>query len=540
MAKHIFVMGGVLSSLGKGIAASSIGFLLKEMGYSVGMQKLDPYLNVDPGTMSPFQHGEVFVTDDGYEADLDLGHYERFIGEPTSRNSNATTGQIYERIIKKERKGDYLGNTVQVIPHVTDEIKTLIRTMGEKYDVVLTEIGGTVGDIESLPFLEALRQFRLEVAPEDCMFVLLTYVPYIKSAGELKTKPTQHSVYRLREIGIQPDMLLCRSELPFDEEIAKKIALFTNVRYNCVVNAIDVECIYEVPVKFHQSNLHLRVCDFLKLTPPKPNIDFSKWNDLIESIKNPQREVTIAVCGKYVNHKDAYKSVESALIHAGAHHRVKLNIKWVDSEKMDDPVMIKQELAHVNGILVPGGFGIRGIEGKVNIAAYARENNIPYFGICLGMQIAVIDYARHVCDLHNANSSEFDTNSDHPVIHLMEDQKYIAEYGGTMRLGAQECQLTNGSIIHKIYGQTTISERHRHRYEYNNAYRQVMEEKGMRISGTSHRDLLVETVEIPAHRFFVGVQYHPEFKSQPLKPHPIFRDFVGASIKQKDDTTLFA
>jgi len=531
LAKHIFVIGGVLSSLGKGIASSSIGLLMKKMGYNVVMQKFDPYLNVDPGTMSPFQHGEVFVTDDGAETDLDLGHYERFIGRPLSRNSNSTSGQIYDQVLRKERRGDYLGKTVQVIPHVTNEIKSLIRKIGEGQDIVITEIGGTVGDIESLPFLEAIRQFRLEVGMENSLFIFLTYVPFIKAAGELKTKPTQHATTKLREIGIQPDLLLCRSEKPFNDEIKSKIALFTNVQKSRVINAIDVSTIYEVPKIYIQANVHEKICEHFHL--PQNEIDFSDWDVIINNIKNPEKDVTIAVCGKYVEHQDAYKSVGAALIHAAAANKLKLNVKWVDSEKTFTASEVKKQLEDVDGILVPGGFGVRGIDGKIAIAKYARENNIPFFGICLGMQIAVIEFARNVCNLEDAYSSEFNEKCQDPVIDLMHEQKYIDMMGGTMRLGAYPCHLKKDSLSYKIYGSAEISERHRHRYEFNNDYRDIVTEKGMLISGTSPDDLLVEVVEIPDHPFFIGVQYHPEFKSRPDKPQPIFKAFVKKAAELK-------
>ncbi|RLC53715.1 MAG: CTP synthetase [Candidatus Cloacimonadota bacterium] len=531
MAKHIFVIGGVLSSLGKGIASSSIGLLMKKMGYNVVMQKFDPYLNVDPGTMSPFQHGEVFVTDDGAETDLDLGHYERFIGRPLSRNSNSTSGQIYDQVLRKERRGDYLGKTVQVIPHVTNEIKSLIRKIGEGQDIVITEIGGTVGDIESLPFLEAIRQFRLEVGMENSLFIFLTYVPFIKAAGELKTKPTQHATTKLREIGIQPDLLLCRSEKPFNDEIKSKIALFTNVQKSRVINAIDVSTIYEVPKIYIQANVHEKICEHFHL--PQNEIDFSDWDVIINNIKNPEKDVTIAVCGKYVEHQDAYKSVGAALIHAAAANKLKLNVKWVDSEKTFTASEVKKQLEDVDGILVPGGFGVRGIDGKIAIAKYARENNIPFFGICLGMQIAVIEFARNVCNLEDAYSSEFNEKCQDPVIDLMHEQKYIDMMGGTMRLGAYPCHLKKDSLSYKIYGSAEISERHRHRYEFNNDYRDIVTEKGMLISGTSPDDLLVEVVEIPDHPFYIGVQYHPEFKSRPDKPQPIFKAFVKKAAELK-------
>lgn len=530
MAKHIFVIGGVLSSLGKGIAASSIGLLLKKMGYKVVMQKFDPYLNVDPGTMSPYQHGEVFVTDDGAETDLDLGHYERFIGNPLNKHSNSTSGQIYEAVLKKERRGDYLGKTVQVIPHITNEIKRVITAIGKDNDIVITEIGGTVGDIESLPFLEALRQFRMDVGVENSLFIFLTYVPFIKAAGELKTKPTQHATTKLREIGIQPDLLVCRSEMPLNEEIESKIALFTNVQKSRVINAYDASTIYEVPKILMKAKIHERICEHLNLS--QRNIDFSDWGKIIDGIKNSTEEIVIAVCGKYIEHQDAYKSVWAALIHSAAANRLKLTIKWIDSELVNTKESIEKNLKNVDGILVPGGFGNRGIDGKIAIAGFAREQQIPFFGICLGMQIAVIDFATNVCILNEAYSSEFKPDCENPVIHLMDDQKYLEKMGGTMRLGAQPCVLKDNSLAKKIYGKTKISERHRHRYEFNNNYREIIEKNGMKIVGTSPDDLLVEVVEIPAHPFFIAVQYHPEFKSRPDSPHPIFLEFIKAAGKK--------
>ncbi len=531
MAKHIFVVGGVVSSLGKGIAASSIGFLLKKMGYKVGMQKLDPYLNVDPGTMSPFQHGEVFVTDDGAETDLDLGHYERFIDESLTKDSNSTSGKIYESVIQKERKGVYLGKTVQVIPHVTNEIKSLIKKMADKYEIVITEIGGTVGDIESLPFLEAVRQYRLDTSYNDTLYVFLTYVPYISAAGELKTKPTQHSAYKLREIGIQPDIILCRSERPFGEDIASKIALFTNVRNEHVINAMDVDCIYEVPINYYKANIQKIICKHLQLEE-RP-VDLTQWTEFIHNVKHPEKDVTIAVCGKYVNHQDAYKSIEQSLMHAAAFNKLKVHIKWVDSEKIYKDEDYEKMLSGIHGILVPGGFGIRGINGKIAIAKFARENNIPFFGICLGMQVAVIEFAQNVCNLEDAYSTEFEEACKNPIIDLMHDQQYLEYMGGSMRLGAYPCKLVPESRAAKIYGKDLISERHRHRYEFNNKYRDLIESKGMKISGLSPDGKLVEIVEIPEHPFYVGVQFHPEFKSRPDNPHPVFRDFVKASKEFK-------
>lgn len=529
MAKHIFVIGGVVSSLGKGIAASSIGLLLKKMNYKVGMLKLDPYLNVDPGTMSPFQHGEVFVTDDGAETDLDLGHYERFIGESLTKDSNVTAGKIYERVINKERRGGYLGKTVQVIPHVTNEIKELISRLQDRYDVVITEIGGTVGDIESLPFLEAIRQFRMEVGYKNSLFVFLTYVPYIKAAGELKTKPTQHSAYKLREIGIQPDILICRSEKPFGDDIAQKISLFTNVPRDHVFNANNVDCIYEVPVNFWKEGMHKAICQHLELK--ECVVDLSDWQELVEAVNNPEREVTIALCGKYVDHQDAYKSVWQGLIHGATAHKAKLNLKLVDSEKVDDPEKIAKELANVDGILIPGGFGSRGVKGKIEITKYARENKIPFFGICLGLQIATIEYARNVCGITNASSTEFDQSTPDPLIDIINERNLAGRVGGTMRLGAYSCILEEGSLAEKIYGKTEISERHRHRYEFNNKYRETLSSKGMVFSGVHEDGSLVEIVEIPEHPFFIAVQFHPEFKSRPDNPHPIFEKFIEAAIK---------
>ncbi len=532
MAKYIFVIGGVVSSLGKGIASATTGLLLKRMGYKVGMIKLDPYLNVDPGTMSPFQHGEVFVTDDGAETDLDLGHYERFIDKSLTKASNTTAGRIYESVIDKERKGVYLGKTVQVIPHVTNEIIANIRRQESDCDIIIVEIGGTVGDIESLPFLEAVRQLRLDVGPRNSLFAFLTYVPYVRAAGELKTKPTQHSVYKLREIGIQPDVLLCRSEEPFDDSIKSKIALFTNVPKTHVINAIDADHIYRVPMNFHEAGLHEIICRSLDLK--EHPIDLSDWQAFLDNLTESDREVTIAVCGKYVEHQDAYKSVEQALIHAAAYHRVKPRFSWVDTEKTNHREDMEKTLREVDGILVPGGFGVRGIDGKVAVARFARENNIPYFGICLGMQVAVIEFSKNVCGLSGAYSVEFDETCEHPVISMMEDQKYMELVGGTMRLGAYDCLLKPDTLARDIYRQDMISERHRHRYEFNNDYRATIEENGMKITGTTKEDLLVEIVEIPEHPFYIGVQFHPEFKSRPNRPQPIFREFVGAALKYRE------
>jgi len=529
LAKYIFVMGGVLSSLGKGIATASIGLLLKSMGYKVVLQKFDPYLNVDPGTMSPFQHGEVFVTDDGAETDLDLGHYERFVDEALTSASSCSAGQIYESVIMNERKGVYLGKTVQVIPHVTNEIKSRITRLSEDNDIVITEIGGTVGDIESLPFLEAVRQLRLDLGTSNTLNILLTYVPYIKTAGELKTKPSQHSAYKLREIGIQPDILLCRSERPFDTEIYSKIALFTNVAKENVINAIDVKCVYEIPLIYKEANLPAIICRHFNLEACQS--DLSQWKQFLENRSNSDGEVCIAVCGKYVKHHDAYKSIVESLHHAAAHIRKKLSIKWVDSEHNFKQQDLDKELSGMDGLLIPGGFGIRGIEGKITIAQYARTKNIPILGICLGMQVMAIEFARNMCNLEQANSTEFDETTPHPVIHLMEDQRYIDLVGGSMRLGAYTCKISRESLAYKAYNNSTISERHRHRYEFNNNFRNQLVRAGLHLSGVSQNDLLVEIIEYPPNRFYLGVQFHPEFKSRPNRPHPLFVELLKASAK---------
>jgi CTP synthase len=522
-------MGGVLSSLGKGIATASIGLLLKSMGYKVVLQKFDPYLNVDPGTMSPFQHGEVFVTDDGAETDLDLGHYERFVDQALSSASSCSAGQIYESVIMNERKGTYLGKTVQVIPHVTNEIKSRITRLSEDKDFVITEIGGTVGDIESLPFLEAVRQLRLDLGVHNTMNILLTYVPYIKTAGELKTKPSQHSAYKLREIGIQPDILLCRSEKPFDDEIYSKIALFTNVPKEAVINAIDVKCVYEIPLNYQKAKLPEIICEHFRMK--KTDIDLSGWQQFLDNRANSDGDVSIAVCGKYVKHQDAYKSIVEALHHAAAKIRKKLHIKWVDSERNFKTSDLDKEFSGIDGILIPGGFGVRGIEGKITIAQYARTKNIPTLGICLGMQVMAIEFARNVCKLSGSNSTEFDELNAHPVIHLMEDQRYIDLVGGSMRLGAYKCKITPGSLAEKAYDSTLISERHRHRYEFNNNYREQIINAGLILSGVSENNLLVEILEYPVNRFYLGVQFHPEFKSRPNRPHPLFVELLKAAAK---------
>lgn len=520
-------MGGVLSSLGKGIATATLGMLLKEMGYRVALQKFDPYLNIDPGILSPFQHGEVFVTDDGAETDLDLGHYERFVDEAMSRDSSSSAGQIYETVLNKEREGFYSGKTVQVIPHVSDEIKRRMQKMNGKVDVVITEIGGTVGDIEGLPFLESVRQLRLELGPKNCLCVLLTYVPYVKSAGELKTKPSQHSAYKLREIGIQPDVLLCRSEKPFDDEIYSKIALFTNVPKQNVINAIDVKCVYEIPLVYQKSGLDRIICEHFDLKYKVPKLE--PWKEFIHASRSATQKVSIAVCGKYIKHQDAYKSVGEALIHAAAYHKLKLNVKWIESEKSFKPKELEKELSGVHGILIPGGFGVEGIEGKVAIAKYAREHNVPIFGICLGLQAMVVEFARNVMGLKTANSMEFDEPNEHPVVYQMESQQYYELVGGPMRKGAYPCCLKNESLAHKAYKCNQISERHRHRYEINNLYGKDFVAGGLDITGFSPDGFLIEIMELVHNDFFVGVQFHPEFKSRPHRPHPLFRDFLAAA-----------
>ncbi len=531
--KYIFVTGGVVSSLGKGIACSSIGHLLKQRGLHVVLQKFDPYLNVDPGTMSPFQHGEVYVTDDGAETDLDLGHYERFIDRSLSQRSNVTTGQIYEAVINREREGGYLGRTVQVVPHVTNEIKARIRQAaenGEGVDVVITEIGGTTGDIEGLPFLEAIRQFRLEVGRENCLYVHLTLVPYIKAARELKTKPTQHSVKQLLSIGIQPNVLICRTERPLSHDIRGKIALFCNVAEREVIEARDVPSIYQVPLIFRKEGLDDIICEKLGLTCPPPDIE--EWERMVEKIYSMTESVEIAICGKYVHLHDAYKSIIESFTHAGVANDVEVKIKWVDTEKIeqDGP---EAHLAGVHGVLVPGGFGDRGIEGKVAALRHARENRIPFLGICLGLQIAVIEFARDVCGLADANSSEFNHDTPHPVIDLMLEQRSRTMMGGTMRLGAYPCRIVEGSLAHRLYGAFDISERHRHRYEVNNAYRRILTEGGLAISGTSPDGELVEMIELPDHPYFIACQFHPELKSRPNRAHPLFRGLVGAAKDYK-------
>ncbi|MGA7145511.1 MAG: CTP synthase [Desulfobacterales bacterium] len=536
--KFIFITGGVLSSLGKGLASAAIGALLESRGLTVTIQKLDPYINVDPGTMNPFQHGEVYVTDDGAETDLDLGHYERFTHAGLNRDNNFTSGKIYYSVITKERRGDYLGGTVQVIPHITDEIKRSIKLVADSVDIVIVEIGGTVGDIESLPFLEAIRQFRADVGKENALYIHLTLVPYINTAGEVKTKPTQHSVKELRSIGIQPDILLCRTNKYLPKEIKAKIALFCNVNVDEVITAKDVECIYEVPLVFHKEGLDQKIVEKLNIWTRAPKLD--DWEDIVRRLKEPSSEVTIAIVGKYVDLTESYKSLNEALRHGGIPNDCRVNLKFVDSEKIEHN-NCAEFLKDVDGILIPGGFGSRGIEGKICAARYARENKVPYFGICLGMQIAVIEFARHAADLSNAHSQEFDKNTPYPVIYLMTkwyDEKtgtvqrrdITSDKGGTMRLGAYPCMIKEGTLARKAYRVSDISERHRHRYEFNNAFMDRLEEKGLVISGTSPDAELVEIVEIKDHPWFLGCQFHPEFKSRPRDPHPLFREFIRASL----------
>jgi CTP synthase len=529
--KYVFVTGGVVSSLGKGVAAASMGCLLESRGLKVTLQKCDPYLNVDPGTMSPYQHGEVYVTDDGAETDLDLGHYERFTNAVLTRDHNWTTGRIYESILAKERRGDYLGKTVQVIPHVTDEIKAAFRKVADEVDVVIVEIGGTVGDIESLPFLEAIRQMRLELGPENAIYVHLTLVPFIPTAGEHKTKPTQHSVKELLSIGIQPDILLCRSDVPLAPELKKKIALFCNVPVASVISAPDVKNVYEVPMSLVSEGLDEQIIRLLHLQAgPR---DMSRWLGMLEKIEHPEGEVRIGVVGKYVQLEDAYKSLREALMHGGLTHRVRAVIEWIESEEIESLEDAEKRLRHVDGILVPGGFGKRGIEGMVFAIQYARERKVPYFGICLGMQCATIEYARHVAGLEGANSTEFDPQPAHRVIYKLRELLGVEEMGGTMRLGAWPCRLEAGSFAARAYGAIEISERHRHRYEFNRDYEAPLTKAGLRISGKTPDGVYVEIVEIPEHPWFLGCQFHPEFKSKPLAPHPLFAAFIGAAADNR-------
>jgi len=540
MTKFIFITGGVVSSLGKGIAAASLGALLEARGLKVTLIKLDPYINVDPGTMSPFQHGEVFVTEDGTETDLDLGHYERFVRCRTGKNNNFTTGQIYERVIRKERRGDYLGGTVQVIPHITDEIKECIKLGSAGADISMVEIGGTVGDIESLPFLEAIRQMGVELGRRQTLFMHLTLVPYIATSGEIKTKPTQHSVKELRSIGIQPDILLCRADRALPDGERRKIALFTNVAEKAVISAVDADYIYRIPALFHAQDLDELVVDQFALDVPKA--DLTEWDRVIGGLEHTEHEVTIAMVGKYVHLTEAYKSLSEALGHAGIHSGAKVNIAYVDSEQVE-----REGTALLEGydaILVPGGFGERGVEGKVATVRYARENRVPYLGICLGMQVAVIEYARHMAGLDGAHSTEFDSKTPHPVIALItewvnadgtvEQRHADVDMGGTMRLGGQECRVLSGTRTHRIYGRDTIVERHRHRYEFNNGYRELLENTGMRVAGTSADGQLVEVIELPDHPWFVACQFHPEFTSTPRDGHPLFESFVKAAIVRRE------
>jgi len=531
-AKYIFVTGGVVSSLGKGLAAASIGCLMESRGLKVALQKFDPYLNVDPGTMSPFQHGEVFVTDDGAETDLDLGHYERFTHCRLSRDNNWTTGRIYETIIAKERRGDYLGKTVQVIPHVTNEIKSAMKKVSQDVDLVIVEIGGTVGDIESLPFIEAIRQMRQELGRENTLFVHVTLVPYIAAAGELKTKPTQHSVKELLSIGIQPDILLCRTDRYLSHDIKSKIALFCNVEEEAVITAKDVASIYEVPLVFAHEKVDQLALRYLHIQAPEPNL--AKWEDLVHRVYNPKDEVTIGIVGKYVEYEDSYKSLKEALVHGAVSQNLKLNVDWIEAEGLESKDQsVQAQLESVDGILVPGGFGKRGIEGMLKGIQHARENNVPYFGICLGMQTACIEFARNVCGLEQANSSEFDPATPHRVIYKLRELRGVEELGGTMRLGAWACRLESGSLAQQAYGQSEISERHRHRYEFNREYESTLTAGGLRISGSTPDGTYVEIIEIPSHPFFVGCQFHPEFKSKPLEPHPLFTAFIRASYENR-------
>jgi len=527
--KYVFVTGGVVSSLGKGIAAASLGRLLVERGLRVTMLKFDPYLNVDPGTMSPFQHGEVFVTDDGAETDLDLGHYERFIDRSLSQANNVTTGRIYLNVITKERRGEYLGSTVQVIPHITDEIKAAIRRVGPENDVVIVEVGGTVGDIESQPFLEAIRQMRHDVGRENAIFIHLTLVPYIAAAGELKTKPTQHSVRELMEIGIQPDLLIVRTERPISDEIKRKIGLFCNVEFGAVIESPDVRTIYEIPLLFHEQGLDAKVVEKLGLQTAAPNL--ARWRELVQRVLTPNQQVRIAVVGKYTEYADSYKSVLESLIHGGIANDVGVDVNWISSEAFTNRETAAALLSGYDGLLVPGGFGVRGVEGMVEAIRAARESGLPFLGICLGMQTAIIEFARNVCRLEDSHSSEFAPECDNAVISLMESQQHVTDMGGTMRLGAYPCRLARGSRAAEVYGVPEVSERHRHRYEVSNRYRDLFVQHGMRLSGLSPDGQLVEIIELQAHPWFIGCQFHPELQSRPTRPHPLFAGFIAASAK---------
>ncbi len=532
MSKYIFVTGGVVSSLGKGIAAASIGCLLESRGLKVTLQKFDPYLNIDPGTMSPFQHGEVFVTDDGAETDLDLGHYERFTHTPLSQANNLTSGRIYEQIISRERRGDYLGKTVQVIPHVTNEIKSAVRKVSsDLVDVVIVEIGGTVGDIESLPFLEAIRQLRHELGRENTLFVHVTLVPWIAAAHELKTKPTQHSVKELRAIGIQPDILMCRTDRPIPQEMKEKIALFCDVKEEAVITASDVSSVYECPIVFAEQKVDEIVLTSLALKAGPSNM--TKWTAMVERLKNPSKEVSIGLVGKYVEYEDSYKSLKEALLHGGLAHDAKVKITWIESERLKWPGTT-QDLSEFDGILVPGGFGRRGVEGMLCAIRYAREFKVPYFGVCLGMQTMVIEYARNVCGLETANSTEFDPATPDRVIYKLRELKGVDELGGTMRLGAYPCKLSEGSFARAAYGEKEISERHRHRYEFNREYEDTLKKHGLRLTGETPDGVYVEICELADHPWYLGCQFHPEFKSKPLEPHPLFQAFIGASLDEHE------
>jgi CTP synthase len=529
--KYIFITGGVLSSLGKGLAAASIGAIMEARGLKVCNIKLDPYINVDPGTMSPFQHGEVFVTDDGAETDLDLGHYERFTSCVLTAKNNFTTGKIYDSVIQKERNGEYLGKTVQVIPHITDEIKERIKAAAVDNDIAIVEIGGTVGDIESLPFLEAIRQFGFDMGKANVLYIHLTLVPYIATAGELKTKPTQHSVQKLREIGIQPQILLCRSEKMLTNEMKEKIALFCNVEKNAVINAIDVKSIYQVPIVYHHEGLDDRIVEYLNMWTRSPMMQ--RWEDLFERIKGRTQEVNIAVVGKYVTLTDSYKSLNEALEHGGIFNNTKVNRIFVDADDLVGKGDLASYFVGIDGILIPGGFGERGTEGKILAAGYARTHKVPYFGICLGMQLAVVEFSRNICSLKEANSTEFDKDCPEPVIDYLPEQRHITRKGGTMRLGAYRCTLVPDTKAMKAYGSVEISERHRHRYEFNPTYEQQLSDAGLIISGRNPETALVEMIELPDHPWFLGCQFHPEFKSKPMQPHPLFREFIKASLEFK-------
>jgi CTP synthase len=531
--KFIFITGGVLSSLGKGLASAAIGALLESRGLKVTFQKLDPYINVDPGTMNPYQHGEVFVTDDGAETDLDLGHYERFTHAVMGKANNFTTGQVYEAVIRKERRGDYLGKTIQVIPHITDEIKSRILSLAGRADIAIVEIGGTVGDIEGQPFLEAIRQLKSDLGRQNVLYIHLTLVPYLRASGEMKTKPTQHSVKALREIGIQPDILLCRTERFLSKEIKAKIALFCNVEKDAVITAKDVESIYEVPLLFHQEGLDDKIIELLNIWTGAPHLE--KWEEVVQRIRNPRDQILVGMVGKYVELIESYKSLNEALAHGGIANECAVNIRFIDSEELEKE-RIGTLLNGLDCVLVPGGFGDRGIEGKILAASHARKNGIPFLGICLGMQTAIISFARDLCGLDRANSTEFDPQTPHPVIHLLPDQVGIEAKGATMRLGSYPCILQDGTLAQRIYGCREIHERHRHRYEVNNAYREILSKHGLVLSGLSPDGRLVEMVEIQDHPWFLGCQFHPEFKSRPMNAHPIFREFVRAALRYKNRT----